>query len=567
MSFPSALNRASARLPHRAKVNPSGHKSDADSYRARRIFVEPEPAESKVATKADPSAPARSAIRRQRTVRYTPHGRDRPSSRAQSDTLAREAHQPRRLRDFIRHRGVHDTVQWAMNRGRDQMRERERERDRGPNQPDSVLMRAQIEDFRADQERHAASQRQRMRHGRALLRDALSYERPGERMRLVHQDGDDNNVPDLIPVSDSARASYSEILRRSQGTSGTNSNSQSLAPLDRQLFDSRTRSAAARSIPTPPYSFEEPSERSPRQAAVPPTGSPDYTTGFAPAHRYDPFDSNGPNSFEAQMRVNPAPLPSLPASTAMMREIAETRQQVLRTREEIDRAMQTADRAMETADRALDELPHLRRMARRSHLPSPPTNESGTAQSRPTVDGLGDRSRSFSPDEDAWDTLLSTMTPDERMPSAHSSFTSATASASAASSLAGNSATNSYGTLVTAPSSNTSTTDLYPTICENSDSEDSLTSLTEEDLRPEPIAHTAPFRPIYSRRYNTSASDRAEQLVSQDAERGVSRLRSLQEREAELQRIRAELERLNRQFEEPLSEETGANRTFARERL
>ncbi|KAL8832676.1 MAG: hypothetical protein Q9191_000129 [Dirinaria sp. TL-2023a] len=536
------------------------------------IFVEPEPAESKVANKADPSAPARSAIRRQRTVRYTPHGRDRPSSRAQSDTLSRELHQPRRLRDFIRHRNAHDTVEWAMHRGREQMRdrERERERDRGPNQPDSMLMRAQIEGFRAEQERHEASQRQRMRHGRALLRDALSYERPGERMRLVHESGDDTLVPDLIPVSDSARASYSEILRRPQGTSGSNGNFPSVTPFERQLFENRTHAAAARSILTPPYSFEEPSERSPRHAADPPTGSPDYTSGFAPAHRYDHFDVNGLNSSEAQSRIHPASIPSGPASAAMLREIAETRQQVLRTREEIDRAMQTADRAMETADRALDELPHLRRMARRSHyLPSPPANESGTARSRPTVDGLGDRSRSFSPDEDAWDTLFSTMTPDERMPSANSSFTSATASASAVSSLAGNSATNSYGTLVIAPSSNTSTADLYPTICENSDSEDSLASLPEDDSRPEPLSRSIPPRPIYSRRYPTSASDRdrAEQLVSQDAERAPPRFRTLQERDAELQRIRAELERLNQSFEHPLSEETGTERTFARERL
>ena len=485
-----------------------------------------------------------------------------------------------------------------MNRGREQMRER----DRGPNQPDSMLMRAQIEDFRAEQERNAVSQRQRMRHGRALLRDALSYERPGERMRLVHQNDDDTTVADLLPVSDSARASYSEILQRPQGSSGTTGNSQSLPPFERHVFENRSRAAAARSIPTPPYSFEEHFERSPRQAAIPPASSPEYTAGFAPAHRYDPFNLDGLNSFEARLRANPD---AHPASTAMLREIAETRQQVLRTREEIDRAMQTADRAMETADRALDELPHLRRMGprdeidramqtadrametadraldelphlrrmrRRSHLPSPPANESSTTRPQPTVDGLGDRSRSFSPEEDAWDTLLSTMTPDERMPSLHSSFTSATASASAASSLAGNSATNSYGTRVTAPSSNTSTADLYPTICDNSDSEESLASLTSEDLRaPEPSASIAPFRPIYSRRYNsnTSASsgDRAEQLVSQDLNRHIARAQTIQDREAELRRIRAELERLNRQFPDASVEEPSVERSFARERL
>src|SRR5690606_26327942 len=58
----------------------------------------------------------------------------------------------------------------------------------------------------------------------------------------------------------------------------------------------------------------------------------------------------------------------------------------------------------------------------------------GTQQS---VDGLGDRQRSLSPpddnaENDTWETLLTTITPDEHLPSADSSFTSATASASGA---------------------------------------------------------------------------------------------------------------------------------------
>ncbi|OHE90861.1 hypothetical protein CORC01_13838 [Colletotrichum orchidophilum] len=48
------------------------------------------------------------------------------------------------------------------------------------------------------------------------------------------------------------------------------------------------------------------------------------------------------------------------------------------------------------------------------------------------ADGLGDRNRSISPDEDGvWDTLLTTLTPDPQPPSAGSSFASASASASA----------------------------------------------------------------------------------------------------------------------------------------
>lgn len=40
------------------------------------------------------------------------------------------------------------------------------------------------------------------------------------------------------------------------------------------------------------------------------------------------------------------------------------------------------------------------------------------------VDGLGDRRRSPTPEDDSWDILRTTITPDERLPSLHSSFTS-----------------------------------------------------------------------------------------------------------------------------------------------
>lgn len=44
---------------------------------------------------------------------------------------------------------------------------------------------------------------------------------------------------------------------------------------------------------------------------------------------------------------------------------------------------------------------------------------------REEVDGLGDRRRSYSPEDDFWATLRTTITPDEHLPSLNSSFTSA----------------------------------------------------------------------------------------------------------------------------------------------
>lgn len=68
-------------------------------------------------------------------------------------------------------------------------------------------------------------------------------------------------------------------------------------------------------------------------------------------------------------------------------------------------------------------LEHLRRHYRRQR-------ETAGVSAPPVVDGLGDRARSISPSNDtAWDTLLTSITPDPQPPSAESSFTSAAASA------------------------------------------------------------------------------------------------------------------------------------------
>ncbi|KAK3373379.1 hypothetical protein B0T24DRAFT_593587 [Lasiosphaeria ovina] len=64
--------------------------------------------------------------------------------------------------------------------------------------------------------------------------------------------------------------------------------------------------------------------------------------------------------------------------------------------------------------------------------PAPaPEPAPGAGPASATVDGLGDRNRSLSPEENAWDTLLSTLTPDPQPPSVGSSFASASALASA----------------------------------------------------------------------------------------------------------------------------------------
>ncbi|KAL9108671.1 MAG: hypothetical protein Q9227_006617 [Pyrenula ochraceoflavens] len=86
-------------------------------------------------------------------------------------------------------------------------------------------------------------------------------------------------------------------------------------------------------------------------------------------------------------------------------------------------------------DSYANSLPPLTRMSDRAPTPPPFTRTSPA----PEMNGLGDRRRSVSlglsdssDGHDAWDTLLTTISPDENLPSVSSSFTSAEAAASAA---------------------------------------------------------------------------------------------------------------------------------------
>ncbi len=98
----------------------------------------------------------------------------------------------------------------------------------------------------------------------------------------------------------------------------------------------------------------------------------------------------------------------------------------------------TGERPASRGSRTLRDLPPLRRMGRRS-IASFDSSQRRVGAAR--LDGLGDRDRSLSPDGDgAWETMLTTLTPDPQLPSAGSSFASISAAASA-SSNAGSSGT------------------------------------------------------------------------------------------------------------------------------
>jgi hypothetical protein len=97
------------------------------------------------------------------------------------------------------------------------------------------------------------------------------------------------------------------------------------------------------------------------------------------------------------------------------------------------------------------------------------------------VDGLGDRDRSLSPDgEGAWETMLTTLTPDPQLPSAGSSFMSVSATTS------GSSNAESTNTSLTTMGSTPNVVDRpnvgSEPVCDLVDDSSSDTSDTEDEL-------------------------------------------------------------------------------------
>lgn len=435
------------------------------------MFREPESTEPKSTTKTDPLAPARSTIRRQRTVRYHPHIRDHSSSsRSRTHGRSREADR-RSLLAAIR-RGDSGVGSTRLN--------------------DNDDFDIEVE---ADIAHAEASQRRRLQSGRALLRDALSYERPGRRMRAPRGNfSADNMAPPRPTVPDNRR--YLEARSGSR-----QSNTNGIAPFPRP----DVQSPVSEYMPTPPYTSGDASNGSSPLGSTAPIAATSLTPRFAPAHRLDDTVEMSFREFVARQGID------------MARGVDRPR----------------------SAD--LDEIPTLRRTERRGALNSSRASREAASVA---VDGLGDRRRSFSPEDDTWETLLTTMTPDDRLPSVHSSFTSATASAS---SLSSNS-TSSYGTLATAPSTATETLDnAYPTICDNTDSEGSGTEIEHNIDGEDSVVED--FRARESSTYSSTHAHAHAPRTSRHLDHAEQhdRQRRIFEREEELRRIQANLDRLERQ--------------------
>lgn len=399
----------------------------------------------------------------------------------------------------------------------------------------------------ADLAHSEASQRSRLESGRALLRDALSYERPSRRLRIPRQ-------------TTFREAPAATVLWRPVGAGANDlEESQTSARAD------EARSPPPRYLPTPSYTPGDTSNRSALIGPLPPLGTAMLTPRFAPAHRLDGEDETRASAVREEVLARLSSRMAEMMDSGEREYIAGHAAQIARMRDLDQDSLTPEVREQETAylelvetrlelmrrvrDHDLEELPRLQRMSRATQAMSRPARRH---HHQSNFDGLGDRERSFSPDDDQWATMLTSIPPDERVPSARSSFTSAAASSTSASS----NPTSSYDTMIRAPSTNTEV-EVCPVEYDGSE-DDSIDALDAQVAQVESQANRI-----------EALSQRLDQQQHRDEH--LARRRRMLEREQELQQMEANLHRLERQISEERPVATGRHvgmggRT-ARERL
>ncbi|KAL8991035.1 MAG: hypothetical protein Q9177_000447 [Variospora cf. flavescens] len=357
------------------------------------MFREPEVAEVKTVANADLTAPARSGIRRQRSV----------------GNSSRNSHDHRTMsRSRSRH---HDRILHTIT-----------------GYPRVPLLASQSSTERTfDLEASAnwahaeASRRRRFESGRATLRDALSYEHPNYSTGIRR----DHSYAHHITSSQNA------LRRPRQRMAFWEIGAEAPNP---RLRSTTLRTPSPAYIPFPRYTSHDRSSQDTPQLA---NRVASLTPRFAPAHS----------------------LPNVDSATRLSR---------LRYDE--------WSHVSETADDSMTNELLLRRISRR-YSPRPQHGIRPRTPGHYLVDGLGDRWRSISPEDDNWDTLLATMPPDVRLPSsASTSFRSDEGLA-----YSENLASISAGSIVLG-------TDVYPAHCENndtgfSDADEPFPTLVEDPLR------------------------------------------------------------------------------------
>ena len=246
-------------------------------------------------------------------------------------------------------------------------------------------------ELEADIAHSEATQRNRMENGRAILRDALSYERP---IRIAGGDS----------ISDARMHDHSTV--EADDTSHfTGIDDRALPPPSY--------------MPTPPYtSSQHRQSRSPRPVEVPSVTTPSLTPRFAPAYGLNREDDGTSYRVRSEMLAQLTRRMSEMTDPGERNFIAGHRAEINRMRSrshaESSREQCNAEIAYLDSvntglavmrDSELSELPPLRRMTRslQGYVRDP------HGRSQRNLDGLGDRERSFSPDDDHWETMLTTV--------------------------------------------------------------------------------------------------------------------------------------------------------------
>ena len=516
------------------------------------MFVEPDSAGANNVVKADPTASARSRIRRQRTVRYSPGTRLHQQASSSSshrrqvagNDLIRQPVDRRSLLEDVRREDQNDihiaSTQAVLNENLDL---------------GLVLLNTNpSSSHTANITLAQTAQRSRADSGRAPLRDGLIYERPSQSIGA--------NETYAMPGHPTSRSHVQPF-----------SAAEVDAMRDLPLLSS-WRSPPPRYVPTPPHTSGTPLDRSPPPLGQP-VGSAAYTPGFAPAHQALGDQADGRLTARltdltilADQIRDCRMLPQFSEESALTSMLIDTNAMIGRSSSELSQDYL----ALETQHiyhirHRLEEMSQRARGSREGQsledsdladlAPLRPTRRRGAEGPRSTLrnarrddlDGLGDRQRSFSPDAVSWETMLTTIPPDDRAPSTQSSFTSASATVPGTSLGSNSTSTSSNGTMVTVPSAS-SEAEPCPAVNVSSSDVDS----PDEDVADAGMAS----RHERSTDFLTQANfhlDRIESLSRRlehqrsGGEHVVHRRRIFQ-RETELQRIEANLLRLERQIED-----------------
>ena len=520
------------------------------------MYRDPDEVEVKQSiVKTDPTASARSAIRRQRAVRYSPNTR-LPSL------------------PTISYRPVNTSGRTRVSSDRELLLEDIRRRE---NALDNLSRNAAAsEPIDLEASHHGsplarstssrASQRHRRGNGHPPYQHVFFREHNGDRVTLARG----STVPEAPELR------HPRMMAQVSG----------LPPHRSATLDSPRGSQ----WPMPPHASGASSEDAPTRRPTPPLGAAPLTPMFAPAHGFTGEVSGESivtgQSFSTRQESlailterMPSPEEALNEEDRAFLSTFASHLETMRSRsaEMLTTPYLTAEAAYlrsveerlnfisvtgmaETTSDSTDELPPLRRMApdyeirdRSAAAPRRYGRSQGTRIRHHNLDGLGDRQRSFSPDDENWETMLTTIPPDERVPSAHSSFTTATASATSQSS---NSVASSYGTLVTVPSNPTD-----PEVCpaEDSDSagDDVINELREDMFLEEPQDHhhqASNRLDGYQSRLAYLVRNppwRAHQTRLDEFSRGMDRLGVHNEDiHSHLQRLESEVQRLHRDIPE-----------------